>query len=33
MRLEPPYVVVEVCGGAIMDRKTLAAYAEQFGLE
>ena len=26
-------VVVEVCGGAIIDRKTLAGYAAQFGLE
>ena len=26
-------IVVEVCGGAIMDRKTLASYAQQFGLE
>ena len=26
-------VVVEVCGGAIVDRGTLAAYAEQFGIE
>jgi L-serine/L-threonine ammonia-lyase len=26
-------VVVEVCGGAIMDRNTLADYAKQFGLD
>lgn len=26
-------VVVEVCGGAIVDLGTLAAYAEQFGIE
>ena len=26
-------VVVEVCGGAIVDRGTLAAYAAQFGIE
>lgn len=26
-------VVVEVCGGAIVDRNILAAYAEQFGLD
>ena len=26
-------VVVEVCGGAIMDRATLAAYAAQFALD
>ena len=26
-------IVVEVCGGAIVDRKTMAGYAAQFGLD
>ena len=26
-------VVVEVCGGAIVDRGVLEAYAKQFGIE